>query len=47
MKKTLDFVSHVNFIKTFSQYKIKSSLISWLKDFINDRTQRVVISNIF
>ena len=34
-------------IKTLSQYKIHSSLISWFKEFLFDRTRKVVINNKF
>ena len=47
IKKAFDSVSHVKLIKTLSQYKIYSSLVSWFKQFLNDRTQKLVINNTF
>ena len=47
IKKSFDSISHIKFIKTLSQYKIYSSLFSWFNEFLNDRTQKVVINSIF
>ena len=47
IKKAFDFNSLVKFIKTILKYKINSSLVSWFKEFLIDRTQKVVINNTF
>ena len=47
IKKAFDSVFHVKLIKTLSQYKIHCSLVSWFKEFLSDRTQKVVIKNTF
>ena len=47
IKKAFDSVSNVKLIKALSQYKIHSSLVSQLKEFLNDRTQKVAINNAF
>ena len=47
IKKAFDSVSHVKLIKTLSQYKIYRSLVSWFKEFLYDRTQKVVINKKF
>ena len=47
IQKAFDSVSHFKLIKTLSQYKIHNSLISWFREFLHDRTQKVVIGNTF
>ena len=47
IQKVFDSVSHLKLIKTLSQYKISRNLVKWLKEFLQDRTQRVVIGNMF
>ena len=47
IKKSIDSVSHKKLIKILSQYKIHSSLVSWFKKFVNDKTQKVVNNNTF
>ena len=44
-QKAFDSASHFKLIKTLSQYKIHNSLVSWFKEFLHDRTQKVVIGN--
>ena len=47
IKKAFNSVSHVKLSKTLLQYKIHSSLVSWFKEFLNNRTQKVVVNNTF
>ena len=47
IQKAFDSVSHSKLIKTLSQYKINRNLVEWFKEFLQERTQRVVISNTF
>ena len=47
IQKSFDSVSHLKLIKTLSQYKINRNLVEWFKEFLKDRTQRVVIGNTF
>ena len=46
-QKAFDSFSHFKLIKTLSQYKINRNLVEWFKEFLQERTQRVVISNTF
>ena len=47
IQKAFDFVSHFKLIKTLSQYKINRNLVEWFKEFLQERTHRVVIGNTF
>ena len=47
VKKAFDSVSHIKLITTLSQNNFHSSLVSWLQEFLNDKTQKVVINNTF
>ena len=42
-KKAFDLVSHEHLIYKLSKYGIKGKILGWIKDFLKDRTQRVVI----
>ena len=42
-RKAFDLVSHEHLIYKLSKYGIKGNLLEWIKDFLKDRTQRVVI----
>ena len=42
-RKAFDLVSHEHLIYKLSKYGIKGKLLEWIKDFLKDRTQRVVI----
>ena len=42
-RKAFDLVSHEHLIYKLSKYGIKGKILGWIKDFLNDRTQRVVI----
>ena len=42
-RKAFDLVSHEHLIYKLSKYGIKEKLLEWIKDFLKDRTQRVVI----
>ena len=43
IQKAFDSVSHFKLIKTLTQYRIHKSLVSWFNEFLNNRTQKVVI----
>ena len=45
--KAFDSVSHVKLIKIISSFGICPSVTNWLKNFLDNRTQRVVISNTY
>ena len=47
IQKAFVSVSHLKLIKTLSQYKVNRNLVKWFKEFLQDRTQRVVIGNTF
>ena len=47
IQKAFDSVSHSKLIKTLTQYRIHKSLVSWFKEFLDNRTQKVVIGNSF
>ena len=47
IQKAFDSVSHFKLIKTLTQYRIHKSLVSWFKEFLDNRTQKVVIGNSF
>ena len=47
IKKVFDSVPNIKLIKTLSQHKIYSSLVSKFKEFLNRRIQKVVINNTF
>ena len=47
IQKAFDSVSHIELIKTLSQYQINRNLVEWFKEFLQERTQRVVIGNTF
>ena len=42
-RKAFDLVSHEHLIYKLSKYGIKGKILNWIKDFLNGRTQRVVI----
>ena len=42
-RKAFDLVSHEHLIYKLSKYGIKGQILNWIKDFLKDRTQRVVI----
>ena len=42
-RKAFDLVSHEHLIYKLSKYGIKGKILDWIKDFLKDRTQRVVI----
>ena len=44
IQKTFDSVSHFRLIKTLFQYKIHNSLVNWFKEFLDGRTQKLVIN---
>ena len=50
-QKAFDTVPHCRLIKKLDAYGIKGSLLLWIKDFLSERTQQVVLngsaSNIF
>merc|ERR1711874_727745 len=41
-RKAFDLVSHEHLIYKLSKYGIKGKILGWIKDFLKDRTQRVV-----
>ena len=47
IQKAFDSVSHLKLIKTLSKYKISKNLVEWFEEFLQDRTQRVVIGKTF
>ena len=47
IQKAFDPVFHCRLIKTLSQYKIHNSLINRFKEFLDGRTQKVVIYKTF
>ena len=46
-KKAFDSVSHFKLIKTLTQYKTHKSLVSWFKELLDNRTQKVIIGKTF
>ena len=42
-RKAFDLVSHEHLIYKLSKYGIKGQILNWIRDFLKDRTQRVVI----
>ena len=42
-RKAFDLVSHEHLIYKLSKYGIKGKILNWIKDFLNNRKQRVVI----
>ena len=42
-KKAFDFVLHTHLIYKMLKYSIKNHVLNWVKTFLSDRTQRVVI----
>ncbi|CAL4165993.1 unnamed protein product, partial [Meganyctiphanes norvegica] len=42
-RKAFDLVSHNHLIYKMSKYGITNQVLNWVKDFLRDRTQRVVI----
>ena len=47
IKKAFDSVSHKRLIKIFIQYGFDDDLVNWLNEFLNNRSQRVIINNTF
>ena len=45
IQKAFDSVSHQRLLKILSQYGLHDSLINWFNEFLNNRSQRVVINN--
>ena len=45
IQKALDSVLHYRLMKT--QYKIHNDLVSWFKEFLNGRTQQLVVNKRF
>ena len=43
-KKAFDTVPHCRLIKKLDAYGIKGSLLLWIKDFLSERTQQVVLN---
>ena len=43
-QKAFDTVPHCRLIKKLDAYGIKGSLLLWIKDFLSERTQQVVLS---
>ena len=44
-KKAFDSVPHVRLIKKLKSYGIEGNLLSWIQDFLKDRTQHVKVNN--
>ena len=42
-RKAFDLVSHEHLIYKLSKYGINGQILNWIKDYLNERTQRVVI----
>ena len=47
IKKAFDSVSHKRLIKICIQYGFDDNLVNWLNEFLNNRSQRVIINSIF
>ena len=45
IQKPFDLVSHQRLINPLTQYGLHDSLINWFKEFLNNRTQRVLVNN--
>ena len=45
IKKAFDSVSHIRLLKIMTQYGFDNNLVNWLSDFLNSRTQSVLINN--
>ena len=45
IQKTFDSVSHQKLIKSLTQYRFYDSLINWFREFLNKRTQKVIVNN--
>ena len=44
-KKGFDSVSHNRLLKILIQYGFDDNLVNWLNEFLNKRSQRVIINN--
>ena len=44
-QKAFDTVPHCRLVRKRSEYGIKGALLNWIKDFLSDRSQQVVINN--
>ena len=45
IQKAFDSVSHKRLLKILSQYGLHENLVNWFDNFLNNRSQRVVINN--
>ena len=45
IKKAFDSVSHIRLLKIMTQYGFDDNLVNWLSEFLNNRTQSVLINN--